>query len=460
MDMIASGIKAFFAFKAYVMLPLIILLIGLAARMRLGAAAFVALRIAAGFAGIFVAFNYFVSRIGPAIHAVSSVRGLDFPVIDVGWPPLAAITWAWSFAPITILLVGALNAAMLALRWTRVLYIDIWNYWHFAFIGALFQATGASPFLSFTAVILIALLNFKLTEWSVPYVRRETGIEGVGISPLSVAGLLPWAIAVDKFLDRVPGLRKLSYNPSRSTSKGAGLLSEPIVIGFGVGLFLGLVAGYSVKALLELAVEIAAVMFILPRCGGLIGEAMGELSQALRARLERRVSGRGFSIAMDTGVILGNPSVIATGLILMPLALGIAFILPGNRLIPLGDLPNLISIFSLLTLAMGGNVFRAVLAGLPVLAAFMLIAGELAPLFTQLAAKTGMDFGTGSSLLTAFTDGGNPIRWWFLHLKTGDILALALLPAVAFVLWLTWRDHRLAGQSTTRAPSSSAESER
>jgi len=33
-----------------------------------------------------------------------TVRGFNFPVLDVGWPPLAAITWGSPIAPISILL--------------------------------------------------------------------------------------------------------------------------------------------------------------------------------------------------------------------------------------------------------------------------------------------------------------------------------------------------------------------
>jgi len=89
MESIAAAIKAFFEFKAYVMLPVIVLIIGLIARMRIRDALISSLRLAAGFAGIFVAFNFFVSRIGPAVRAFVSLRGLDYPVLDVGWPPLA-----------------------------------------------------------------------------------------------------------------------------------------------------------------------------------------------------------------------------------------------------------------------------------------------------------------------------------------------------------------------------------
>jgi len=442
MQAIASAISAFFEFKAYVMLPVIVLFLGLAARMRAKDAFLSSLKLASGFAGIFVAFNFFVSKIGPAVKSFTAARGLDYPVLDVGWPPLAAITWSWSLAPLCILIVVALNLAMLALKATDMVYIDVWNYWHFAFIGTLLLATGASLPLALVAVLAIAVFTIKTAEWSVPYVQRECGLEAIGISPLSVAGLLPYAVAVDRLLDLVPGVRRIGVNPSRAGSGGNSILAEPMAIGLVVGVLLGIAAGYSVKDVLELGVDVAAVMFILPACGKVLGEGMGAVSAALRDAVQKRFPGRTLSIAMDTGVIMTNPSVIANGLVLMPLSVALAFVLPGNKMIPLGDLPNLISIFSLLTLAFGGNVFRSVLASLPVVAGFMLIAGDLAPLITRLAAQTGMDFGAGGADFNAFTDGGNPVRYWILKLSAGDWIAIAIIPVVAFLLWFNWKESR------------------
>jgi PTS system galactitol-specific IIC component len=445
MEALAAAIKAFFEFKAYVMLPAIVLILGLAARMRIRDALVSALKLGSGFAGIFLAFSFFVSRIGPAVKAFVSLRGLDYPVLDVGWPPLAAITWSWAFAPICIVLVVALNLAMLASRLTSIVYIDVWNYWHFAFMGALLQATGASLPLALAAVLAVAIYTIKSAEWSAPYVERETGLKAIGISPLSVAGLLPYAVAMNKLFEAIPGLRRVAIDPSRKGKEGKNLLAEPIVIGFLVGLLLAIAAGYGIKEILELGVDVAAVMFILPACGQLMGTGMGAVSTALRGAVQRRFPKRALSIAMDTGVIMTNPSVIMTGLVLMPLSVALAFILPGNKIIPLGDLPNLISIMSLLALVMGGNVFRAVLAGLPIVGIFMLVASDLAPLITRLAATTGMDFGAGISQMNAFTDGGNPIRYWLLRLSEGDWMAIAIVPVMGFLLWLSRREsQRLA----------------
>lgn len=442
---LTAAFSSFFSFKAYVILPIFMLVLALIARMRIRDALLATVKIGAGFAGVFVVFTFFVSQISPAIKAIISLRGLDYPVVDVGWPPLAAITWSSAMTPVIILSVMLLNLVMLLTRTTKTLYIDLWNYWHFALIGALIQSVTANVFLALAASLLIALYTIKTTEWSAPFVKREMGIEGIAISPISVSGFLPYAVIMDRVFDAIPGIRKLKWDPSR----GAGdktrtnLLQEPMIIGILVGLCLSLLAGYDFKLTLETSVNIAAVMFLLPRCGGLIGEGMGEVSQAFKLLVESRFTKMsGLSIAMDTGILMTNPSVIATGLILIPVSLLIAFILPGNKVIPLGDLPNLISIMSLVTLVMGGNVVRAVLAGIPIVATFLLIASKMAPLYTQQAVAAGMNLGGGGQEITAFTDGGNQLRYWFFWLFQGNIVALAIIPVVLAMLWFSWRTYR------------------
>ncbi|HHU37548.1 MAG TPA: PTS galactitol transporter subunit IIC, partial [Treponema sp.] len=126
----------------------------------------------------------------------------------------------------------------------------------------------------------------------------------------------------------------------------------------------------------------------------------------------------------------------------IPISIIIAFILPKNRVIPLGDLPNLISIMSLTVLIMRGNVIRAVLAGIPIVTTFLLIASQLAPLYTKQAIAAGLDFGAGVGEITAFTDGGNQLRYWFYWMFQGNVVALAIIPLVLAMLFFSWKKHQ------------------
>jgi len=450
---LSTGFAAFFSFKAYVILPVFMLVLAVIARMKIRDAILAAIKIGVGFAGVFVIFTFFVTQITPAIRAIISLRGLDYPVADVGWPPLAAITWSSSLTPLLIPLIMLVNLVMLLTRMTKTLYIDLWNYWHFALMGVLILNVTQNIFLAVASSVLIAIYIIKTAEWSAPYVKREMDLDGIAISPLSVTGLLPYAAVLDAIFDRIPLIRKLDWNPGRNRKDGkeANLLQEPMVIGILVGIALSLLAGYGIKQILETSINIGAVMFLLPRCGGLIGEGMGTVSLAFKELMERKFSSmRGLSIAMDTGILMTNPSVIATGLILIPVSLAVAFILPGNRVIPLGDLPNLISIMSLTVLIMKGNVIRSVLAGIPVVATFLLFSSKMAPLYTSQALAVGMDLGTGTGEITAFTDGGNQMRFWFYWLFQGNLAAIAVIPVVLGMLWFSWKRHRLISSGSKR----------
>ena len=92
MQTLSMVIGFIFSFKAYVMSPLVILTVALAIRMRVAASLKSALRLGVEFAGIFIAFNFFVQQIAPAVTAFVKARGLAFSVLDVEWPALATIT--------------------------------------------------------------------------------------------------------------------------------------------------------------------------------------------------------------------------------------------------------------------------------------------------------------------------------------------------------------------------------
>ncbi len=443
MELLSRALDTFFSFKAYVMLPVVIFVLALVVRMKVTDALLAALRVAVGFAGIFIVFNFFVSSIGPAVQSFIQKRGLSYPILDVGWPPLAAITWASKVAPLSIPLVILINLLMLATNTTRIVNIDVWNYWHFALVGALLSQTTGNLLLGLGATALIAAFSFKMADWSAPLVEQEAGLSGIAVTTLSVNGLVPVGVAGNALLERIPGLRRLRWNPEERR-QGVGILGEPMIIGVVIGVFLGLIAGYGVRKLLELCVHIAAVMFLLPHCGALIGRGMEPFSLQLKGAIQKIFPGKtNLYVGMDSGVLMKNNSVIITGLILMPISLGLAFAVPGNGSIPLGDLANLISVMSLIVLTTRNNVFRAVLVGVPIVIGYLLIATRLAPLFTALSSQTGaLSEQNYPGLITAFTDGGNPIRYWFYHMFRGSWVALAVIPPALLLMFFTWRKYR------------------
>lgn len=438
MDILNNILKEFFNFQAYVMLPFFIFFIALVVRMKIGKAFSSALKMGVGFAGIFVIFSFFVDNIKPAVEAIIRIRGLDYPVLDVGWPPLAAITWSSPIAPLSIPLVIVINVIMIATSTTKTVYIDIWNFWHLALAGAFIMATSQSLPLGLLATSLITIYTIKMADWTAPHVAKQANLPGVTIAPVSVIGILPFAVAMDYLYDKIPLISKLNFNPEKK-SNTLSFIADPMIIGVIIGALLGVAANYPLKTLLELCIHIATVMFVLPKCGELIGEGISPVSEALKVWIQHRFpKKKELFVAVDTGVLMNNKSVMVTGIILMPIAILISLILPGNKTLPLGDLPNLISIIAVTVLVSRGNVIRSVLTGIPIIASFLLIASNLAPLITALSTESGINIGEGQ-LITAFTDGGNHARFFLLYLFKGNIIALSIIPIISFMMYLSYK---------------------
>ncbi len=438
MNTLSEILAVFFSFKPYVMLPILMLAIALIVRMKLSSALSSTLKLAVGFAGIFIVFAFFVDNIQPAVKAIMTVRGLEFPVLDVGWPPLAAITWSSSIAPISIPLIIIINVVMIATNTTKTIYIDMWNFWHLALMGAFVLNVTENFFLGISAVVIITVYTIKMADWAAPHLETQSDLQGITISPISVVGLLPFSVTMDYIYDRIPGFKNLNYNPEKGNSR-IGLFSEPMVIGIIIGVLLGIASGYSIKLIMELSVHLAAVMFLLPKCGGLIGKGIEPISQALKKWIEKRFPGKDkLYVAVNPEVLMNNKSVMISGLILMPIALLIALILPGNKVLPLGDLPNLISIISVTVLVSKGNVIRSITTGIPIVVTFLLISTKLGGLITRLSAEAGMSFGEGQEI-TAFTDGGNHFRFFLLKIYEGNWIAIGIIPVVAGMMYLSYR---------------------
>ena len=441
MDYLKTAIDLFFQFKAYVMLPIIIFIIAVIIRMPLKKAFLSVLQLGAGFAGIFIAFDFFVSNINPAVSDLMIMRDINLPVLDVGWPPLAAITWASPIAHLSIPIIIVINIVMLTFNLTRTIYLDIWNYWHFAMLGALVLNASDSIALALISTALIAVYTIKMADWAAPSVKREMDLDGITISPLSSVGLLPYAQSLDAVIERIPVIRNIDYNPQKS-DKEASILSEPMVIGALVGLLLGLLAKYPMKETLELCVNIAAVMFILPQCGSLIGKGMGDVSSTLKDAVVKRFPHKdNLLVALDSGVVLHNKSILTAGIILMPLTILLALIIKGNRTLPLGDLVALISQVSVMVLIFRGNVFRTIIAGIPLVISYLMISTHLAPLITSLSKKVGTAV-LDDRMITSLTDGGNPLRFWALKIFEGNLIAIVIIPLFILMLIISYRRYK------------------
>jgi PTS system galactitol-specific IIC component len=419
-----------------VMLPIVIFILALCFKVKFTKALRSAITIGIGFVGIYAIFGILTNSLGPATQALVKHSGINLPIMDLGWPPLAAITWAAPIAPFVILITVLINIAMLAFNLTKTVDIDIWNYWHFAFAGALVYAASKSFVLGMVAASIAAIAVIKLADWCAPAVQDYFNLPGISLPTLSSVVFYPVGVLGDKIIDKIPGLNKLKADPE-TIQKKFGVFGEPMMVGLILGLLLGIVAGYDVKGILNLGINLGAVMLILPRMVRILMEGLMPLSDAIKNILKKKYPNRSdLYIGLDIAVAIGNPAVIATALLLTPVAILLAIIIPGNRTLPLGDLANLAVMISMVVLATKGNVVRSFIIGIPIMIGDLLVATNVAPLVTNIAKSINFQLPAGyDGQISSFLDGGNPFRFWLLKIFQGNILALVMIPVIGLVIY-------------------------
>ncbi|EBR8786708.1 PTS galactitol transporter subunit IIC [Salmonella enterica subsp. enterica serovar Agbeni] len=427
-------------FGPTVLLPLVLFFLALFFKVKPAKALRSSLIVGIGFVGIYAIFDILTSNVGPAAQAMVERTGISLPVVDLGWPPLAAITWGSPIAPFVIPLTMLINVAMLALNKTRTVDVDMWNYWHFALAGTLVYYSTGSFVLGLSAAAIATIVVLKLADWSAPLVAKYFGLEGISLPTLSSVVFFPIGLLFDKIIDKIPGVNRIHIDPE-NVQKKMGIFGEPMMVGTILGVLLGIIAGYDFKHILLLGISIGGVMFILPRMVRILMEGLLPLSEAIKKYLNAKYPGRDdLFIGLDIAVAVGNPAIISTALILTPISVFIAFLLPGNKVLPLGDLANLAVMASMIVLACRGNIFRAVITAIPVIVADLWIATKIAPFITGMAKDVNFKMAEGSSgQVSSFLDGGNPFRFWLLEIFNGNIIAIGLIPVLALVIYGVFR---------------------
>lgn len=424
-----------------VMLPLVIIIFSKLLGMKLGDCFKSGLHIGIGFVGIGLVIGLMLDSIGPAAKAMAEQFQINLHVIDVGWPGSSPMTWASQIALVTIPVAIGVNILMLVTRMTRVVNVDIWNIWHMTFTGAMLHLATGSYWLGILGVAVHAAFVYKLGDWFAKDTRDFFGLDGIAIPHGSSAWFGPIAVLVDTIIDKVPGLNRIHFSAD-DVQKRFGPFGEPVTVGFIMGLVIGMLAGYDVKAVLQLAVKTAAVMLLMPRVIKPIMDGLTPIAKHARKRLQAKFGGQEFLIGLDPALLLGHTSVVSASLIFIPLTILIAVLVPGNQVLPFGDLATIGFFVAMAVAVHQGNLFRTLISGVIIMGITLWIATQTIGLHTQLAANAGALKAGGQ--VASLDQGGSPITWLLIQLFTWQNLVGFLVIGAIYLLGvvLTWRRAR------------------
>ena len=208
------------------------------------------------------------------------------------------------------------------------------------FTGAMLHIATGSYWIGILGVVVHAAFVYKLGDWFAKDTRDFFGLEGIAIPHGSSAYLGPVAVLVDTIIDKIPGLNRIHFSAD-DIQKRFGPFGEPVTVGFVMGLVIGALAGYDLKGILQLAVKTAAVMLLMPRVIKPIMDGLTPIAKQARKRLQAKFGGQEFLIGLDPALLLGHTSVVSASLIFIPLTILIAVVVPGNQVLPFGDLATI-----------------------------------------------------------------------------------------------------------------------
>jgi PTS system galactitol-specific IIC component len=448
-------------------LPFVFFLFALLLRQTAGDALRAALKIGIGFIGINLVIGILFTFVGPAAQALAGRFDVNLTVIDVGWPSTAAIAFGAQVGAFAIPVGLAVNVVLLAVGLTKTLNIDLWNYWHIAFTGALVAILTDS----FAAGLLTAgihmVILLALADWSAPLIQRYYGYPGVSLPHGTSAPYVVLAIPLNWLFDRIPGLRSSKADPE-SIQKRFGVLGESTVLGVVLGLLIGIFAyGFDDPradsiAILTLAINLGAVMLLLPRMVAILMEALLPISEGAQALVKERFPNRDIYIGLDSAIAIGAPAVIATSLLLVPITLLLAIVLPGNRVLPLVDLATIPFIVCMMVPIFKGNLLKSVIGGTIAMAMGLYIATGMSGLMTQAADRVGFQpEQAGATEISSLVDGGNPLSGLIVLVGRAGwagIVGLAVVSLV-FAWWVKARGNPRAAEreaEPTLAPTGEA----
>lgn len=385
MELFQSIIQYILDLGSAIFVPLIILILGLIAGMKVKKAFISALTLGIAFTGMSMVIGFMSNAVGPASEALAKNTGINLPALDLGWTGAASITWSWPYAFVFFAVVIIVNIVMLVFNLTKTLNVDMWNVWGKALTAYLVYFISGSLIAGFITATIQVILELKMGDMFQKHIEDLTGIPLVTVTHLmniSAVLLLPFNMLMDK----IPFFNKKS--DTNALKKKIGIFSENSVMGFIIGLCLGLAAAYGISGSLNLAVQVATAMALFPMISKMFMQALSPLADAMSEFMKTKFKDREVYIGLDWPILAGRSEVWVTAILLVPVFIGYAIILPGNLVLPLAGIINYsIAVGGLLLT--GGNLLRMLVLGVISMPLYLYGATYLTPILTGLANKTG-----------------------------------------------------------------------
>lgn len=410
------------------------------------------IKLAISITAIGAVMNILTTSFSQALQAFVERTGIELSITDVGWAPLATITWGSPYTLYFLLVMIVVNIVMLLLNKTNTLDVDIFDIWHLAITGLFAMYMGANLLVTTLLVIFIGVLKIINSDLMKPTFNDL--LDAPDENPMTTTHMNymmnPIVMLFNKIIDKLfPFLDKYDFDAAKLNSK-IGFWGSKSAIGVYLGIFIGLLAGMKIMDTLTLAFTAATCLELFSVIGQWFIESVEPLSQGIADFANKKLGGRTLNIGLDWPFIAGRAEMWASANILAPIMLLIAIILPGNKVLPLGGIIAM-GLTPALLVVTRGRILRMIIIGIFMLPVFLWSGTLIAPYATE-AAKSVNAFPQGlseSALITHSTLEGPIEKFvaYFVGLANSQggkqILIALVVMAVYLALFLWYRKEML-----------------
>lgn len=398
--------------------------------------------------GFTLILNSFTPIITPVINRMVEGTGVNLPVFDVGWQATSLVAFSTSAGMIYLGLGILLQTILFLVKWTDVFQpSDLWNNYSYMVWGAMvIGVTGNFP-LGIGCMVLLNLYSLLISElvakrWSSYYRYPNCTIIAMHNVEASV-----FAVFADPIYNKL-GLNKIKLNP-KELEKKLGFLGEPITLGLFLGMFIGILGNMTrintMEAwgeIMKVGISTSAVMAIFPKVASMFAQAFAPITEAAR-KIMQKAGNREWYIAVNDAVGYGEPATLISGLILIPIMLVVAMVLPGNKVLPVVDLLAIPYMVQGLVAIHNGNIPKVLVSGIIWFGLGLYICTSTAPLFTDMATGIGVAIPAGAMLITSFNILGKPLMGLvFFAFLSSNPLYIGIAIVLYFILWALFRKNK------------------
>lgn len=407
-------------FGAQLLVPMVVFLLSLALKVKPMQAFRAAVYMAIGLTAFNIILGILMGQMDSVMTLISANTGKVFDVVDVGWPAAATIVYNNSLGMLYLVIGLIWNIILFLLKVTDTFEpTDIWNYYIFVTFAVCVQFVTGSFVLGLICALYSNLFVLLTADALAPALQEYYGYEGLtctcisNVTSVYIGGLL-------NILFKKIGFGKVKVNPD-TINKRLGFFGEPAMIGAILGIIMGAIAYIhdlgkltTWSSILTFAFTISVMLVIYPTISGLFVRGLIPISNTMNARMRNgEIKRKYFLIAIDPAVYFGETANMTAGIILIPILILAAIILPGNRLVPLADLPAIPFMVIGLTAAFQGDILKSVIGGTIWGSIAHLIATDMAEVFTKAATTAGFALSEGQTYVGSWLVSANPFSWIF-----------------------------------------------